>query len=143
MKHLKLFEEFNPYTGMSFAEKLCIYAEASEVATKVTPILKAKNSLSFKIMTSIPGDYNGGHKSFEVVIPTDIVNKAYVITYENDKKVLTTSLEPQNENDINDILMNYIEATQIYDDSSVENIVDAYNQIKSPDDIKNIISQLG
>jgi len=143
MKHLKLFEEFNPYTGKQFADKLKIYAEASIVTVSVSPYEFDENKIIFSIYTNIPGDYNAGNKVFKVSIPTNLVSKSYVETYEGGKEVLNTSLEPDGENDINDILLNYIEACELYDDSTTENIVDAYKEIKSPEDIKKIIKDLG
>lgn len=143
MKHLKLFEEFNPYTGKQFADKLRIYAEASELTKSVSPYKFVENTIIFNIYTDIPGDYNNGNKVFKVSIPTDIVSKSYVDTYEDGKHVLRTSLEPETENDINNILLNYIEVCGLYDDSSIENIVDAYEKISSIEDIKRIIKNMG
>jgi hypothetical protein len=143
MKHLKLFEEFNPYTGKQFADKLKIYAEASIVTKSVSPYELNGNMIIFDIYTSIPGDYNTGNKIFKVSIPVDTVSKSYVDTYESGKKVLRTSLEPGDENDINNILLNYIEACELYDDSSTENIVDAYKTVTGVEDIKKIIRNLG
>jgi hypothetical protein len=84
-----------------------------------------------------------GFKRFEVIIPTDVVSKARILTFEKDKKVLDVSLEPDGENDINNILMNFIEAANLYDDSSIQAIVDAYSRINSPSDIKRIIQTNG
>lgn len=139
MKHLKLFEEFNPYTGRKFAQKLVIYAKASSIVRNVTPIKETPHDLSFEIHTNVPGDTKMGDKIFKVIIPDNYVDKAYVETYEGGEKVFTASLEPDGENDINDILMNYIEATELYDDSAIEKIVDAYRNIDSPDDIKRLV----
>jgi hypothetical protein len=140
MNHLKLFEEFNPYTGKRFAEKLRLYCLASQVCKRVTPIRQIDKNLIFDMITNTPGDYNSGKKSFEVIIPTDIVSKARILTFENGKKVLDVNLEPDGENDINNILMNFIEAANLYDDSSITAIVDAYSKINSPEDIKKIIA---
>ncbi len=140
MKYIKLFEEFNPYTGKQFVDKLRIYAEASIITKSVSPCTFTNNTISFDINTSIPGDYNKECKMFRVLIPIDTVSKSYVDTYEGSKKVFRTSLEPDSENDINNILLNYIEACQLYDDSFIESVVDAYKTITCPDDIKNISS---
>jgi len=155
MKHLKLFEEFNPYhngtqshnfnpyTGKQFADKLKIYAEASEVTKSVSPYEFDENMIIFNIFTNTAGDYNPGDKVFKVSIPVDMVSKSYVDTYESEKHVLRASLEPDTENDINDILLNYIEACGLYDDSTTENVVDAYKTITCVEDIKKIIKDLG
>lgn len=143
MKHLRLFEEFNALSGRKFGEKLRIYAEASEVVTHVSPISNEKGNLIFSIDTKLPGDYENGNKFFKVIIPVDTVSQAIVETYEGGKKVFTATLEPYDENNIDDILVNFIEATNLYDDSSVQNIVDAYYSIKTPQDIKNIVKKLG
>jgi hypothetical protein len=143
MKHLQLFEEFNPYTGKQFADKLKIYAEASDITKSVSPYTFVGNTITFDIYTNIPGDFDKGEKVFKVSIPTDIVSKSYVDTYEGGKKVLRASLETDSENDINNILMNYIEVCGLYDDSSTEYIVDAYKDITSIEDIKKIIKNMG
>jgi len=155
MKHLKLFEEFNPYhdgaqtknfnpyTGKQFADKLKIYAEASEVTKSISPYEFDENLIIFNIFTNIVGDYNPGKKVFKVSITVDMVSKSYVDTYESGKHVLRSSLEPDTENDIDDILLNYIEACGLYDDSTTENVVDAYKTVTCADDIKKIIKDLG
>lgn len=143
MKHLKLFEEFNPYTGKQFADKLKIYAEASIITKSVSPYVFTNNMITFDIYTNIPGDYNTGNKVFKVLIPTNTTSKSYVETYEGGKKVSKNYLQPDKENDINNILMNYVEVCGLYDDSSIENVVDAYKTITSAEDIKKIIKDLG
>ena len=143
MKYVKLFEEFNPYSGKQFADKLKIYAEAAECVKSVSPYTIENNLIVFDVYTNIPGDYKLGNKVFKVCIPTNIVSKAYVETYESGQKVFTTGLEPDHENDINDILYNYIEALELYDDTTIENLVDAYQSIKTVKDIQNIVKQLG
>lgn len=145
MKHFKLFEEFNPYTGKEFIDKLRIYAEASPYAKKITQIKADAGVFSFEILTSIPAEFGAqkGVKTFRVVVPMNIKDIPYVDTYEDGKKVLHTSLEIKGENEIDLLLMNYIEATQLYNDGSVQDIVDAYKTIKSPQDITRIINTLG
>jgi len=141
MKHVMLFEEFNPYTGKAFAEKLRIYALASEVSKKVSEIRLKDEDFSFEVYTNLPNEAPQGTKSFYVYIPMDKVSTVRVDTYENDKKTFSTNLEPKGENDINNILMNFIESLNLYDDSSIERIVDEYKNIKTPDDIKRILQR--
>ena len=145
MKYFKLFEEFNPYTGKEFIDKLRIYAEASPYAKKVTEIQADAGVFSFEIDTSIPADFGNekGVKTFKVVVPMNITDVPYVDTYEDGKKVLHTSLEIKGENQIDLLLMNFIEATELYNDGSVQDIVDAYKTIKRPQDITQIINTLG
>lgn len=145
MKYFKLFEEFNPYSGKQFIDKLHIYAEASPYAKKVTSVMADNNVFYFEIYTNIPADFKDqkGTKDFKVIVPMNIKDVPYVETYENGKKVLYTSLETKGENEIDLLLMNFIEATQLYNDGSVQDIVDAYKNIKKPEDIKQIIKTLG
>lgn len=143
MKYVKLFEEFNPYSGKQFADKLKIYTEAAKCVKSVSPYAIEDNLIIFDVYTTVPGDYQSGNKIFKVFIPTNVVSKAYVETYESGKKVFTATLEPKGENDINNILYNYIEALGLYDDSTIENLVDAYRSINSVEDIQNIIKQQG
>ena len=144
MGHFKLYEEFNPYTGKAFIEKLRLYALASDSTKKVTPVVVGKGILSFNIETTIPADFQPtGVKSFEVIVPTNIKDSPYVETYENGKLVLTTSIEVENENEIDLILINFIEATQLYNDGPIQDIVDAVDRVKTPKDIKDIIKTRG
>lgn len=143
MKYLKLFEEFNPYSGKQFVDKLRIYTQASPVVKSISPNVIEDNRISFDVFTNIPGDYSSGNKTFRVTIPVNIVSKAKVETFEDGKKVFTAALEPDGENDINNILYNYIEALGLYDDSSIENLVDSYRDINTVSDIKKIIKQMG
>lgn len=142
MKYIKLFEEFNPYTGKVFAEKMRLYAEASEYVVNVSKITELTDAVSFTISTEIPTDFQPtGKKTFKVIIPTDIENTPYVETYENNKLVLTTSLEAKGENDIELILINFIEATGLFDDTVIQAIVDKHDKIKTVADIKHLIAQ--
>ena len=145
MKYFKLFEEFNPYTGKEFIDKLRIYAEASPYAKNVTEIKANAGSFSFEIETSIPADFGDqkGVKSFKVTVPINITDIPYVDTYENGKLVLHTALEIKGENEIDLLLLNFIEATALYNDGSIQDIVDAYKTIKTSQDITRIINTLG
>ena len=145
MKHFKLFEEFNPYSGSQFIDKLKIYADASPYAKKVTEIRADDGAFSFEIDTNIPAEFGNqkGFKSFKVVVPMNIQDMPYVDTFEDGKKVLHTSLEIKGENQIDLLLMNYIEATQLYNDGSIQDIVDAHKTIKTSQDITRIINTLG
>ena len=141
MRHFKLFEEFNPYTGKVLIEKMKLYAEASEYVAKITPVVSEDDKLSFKIITKIPAEFETtGTKTFKIIVPTN-ADKPYVETYENDKLVLTTSIEIKGEDDVDLILINYIEATQLYDDSIAQAIVDKHDKIKTIQDIRHIIAQ--
>lgn len=145
MKHFKLFEEFNPYSGSQFIDKLKIYADASPYAKKVTEIKANTGSFSFEIETSIPADFGDqkGVKSFKVTVPTNMIDVPYVDTYENGKLVLHTTLEIKGENEIDLLLLNFIEATALYNDGSIQDIIDAHKTIKTSQDITQIINTLG
>lgn len=139
MVHVKLFEEFNSYSAINFAKKLKIYAEASDVVESVSSIEEDSGKLSFSISTNLPGDKFKGRKFFVVVIPMNKTSDVSVETFVDNKSEIKVSLEPKGENDINEILMNFIEACSLYNDAVIEMIVDAYNKINSPADIKKLI----
>lgn len=141
MKYFKLFEEFNPYTGKEFIDKLRLFAQGSSYVNSVSSIMADENVFSFEIDTSIPADFGDerGCKTFKVVVPMNIVDTPYVETYENGKKVLTASLEVKGENQIDLLLLNYLEATQLYNDAPVQDLVDNYKNIKTVKDIQRII----
>lgn len=141
MRWIMLFEEFTLQTGKPFIEKLRMYALASAVSRRVSEIEHGENFLKFSIHTEIPGDFNGYTKDFVVTVPT---NKEipYVETYEGGKMVLKVTIEPKH-GDVEYSVMNYLEATELYDDSSIQYIVDIYNDLKDPQQIKDVIKNLG
>lgn len=139
MKYIKLFEEFKRDHPIEFIELLKLYAEASEFVTSVTKIAADETKMTFSIDTNIPGDYKPGKKMFKVFVPSNLNDSAYIDTYESGEKVLRTSIQPKGENKMYVMLMNYIEIAQLYNDGIIEKIVSRYKEIKSVDDIKNII----
>jgi hypothetical protein len=141
MKSMMLFEEFTAITGKPFIEKLRIYALASDSVKKVSQISLKGKELTFTIETNLPGDYNGDTKTFNVVVPTDR-SVPYVETYEGGKKVLTVKIEPMGGQEEFSI-MNYLEATQLFNDPSIRSIVDIYKDLKDPQQIRNMIKSLG
>ena len=143
----KLFEEFNPYTGAELARKLRIYAEASESTTGVSEISEVGKDFVFDIFTNLPPDsQTTGTKTYRVKIPYSQIEKARVITMEGpkgDQKVtFNTSIEINGENDLEVILLNFLEATNLYDDNVIQDIVDAAENIENVEDIKKIVATL-
>ena len=138
MKHFKLFEEFNLLTGKNFVEKLRTYAMGSSVPDSVSPVKEEEHAYTFLIVTSLPAENANGTKTFLVKVPVTSDNVT-VSTYVNDSLVFSEDLEPENENDINVILTNFIEAAQLYDDTQVEKLVSSHNSIKTPQDIHTLI----
>ena len=143
MPRFKLFEEFNPYTGLELSKKLRLFAQGSESAIRVTEIDQDEKVFVFKIYTNIPANIvEDGEKIFRVEIPFSQVEGARIITYDSkagSKKEFETAIEVDGENDLNVILMNFLEATQLYDDGSVQNLVDSSKNIHTIEDIKRII----
>ena len=143
MPRFKLFEEFNPYTGLELSKKLHLFARGSESVIRVTEIDQEEKVFVFKIYTNIPANVaEDGEKIFRVEIPFSQVEGARIITYDSkagSKKEFETAIEVDGENDLNVILMNFLEATQLYDDSSVQNLVDSSKHIHTIEDIKRII----
>jgi hypothetical protein len=139
MKHFKLFEEFNKLTGKKFIDKLRLYAEASPVSKKVSPIRLTSNDYLFDIVSNIPAENSSGEKTFLIKVPTDIVSKVLVTTYVEGKEVFSQNLEPDGENDIDVILRNFIEAAQLYDDTIIETIIAAHDKVHTVNDIHNLI----
>jgi len=139
----KMFEEFNPYTGAELARKLRVYAEASESTIEVTQIREIGRDFVFDIYTNLPPDsQTDGTKTYRVKIPYSQVEKARVVTLEgpkgDQKETFTTSIEIDGENDLEVILLNFLEATNLYDDNVIQDIVDAAKNIQKPEDIKKI-----
>jgi hypothetical protein len=143
MKYIKLFEQFNPYNAEQLVNKMRIYAEASIQVKKVTPAKKLDGVYVFEVFSNMPDDTMSGEKKFVITIPGEKPNQGTAQTVEGGKVVFTATLEPSNENDITNILTNYIEALNLYDDATVDQVVNAYKEIISPNDIKKIISALG
>jgi hypothetical protein len=141
MKYFKLYEEFNQTEGKKFVEKLVIYSKAGRDVTKVSSVKKNEyGDYYFEFSTTQPGDFViGGKKSFRVYVPTNIKDFPYVDTYEGGRRVFNASLEPKGEHDPKLILINFIEATNLYDDSVTQDLADAYEKVNSVEDVKNII----
>lgn len=142
----KLYEEFNPYSPTELAEKLRIFALASPAVTSVSEIKKG-GSLVFYIFTNLPPDsQTSGTKTYKVVIPRGSLENSRVTTLEgpkdNQKEDFRTSIEIVGENDIQVILLNFLEATDLYDDNVIEDLVDSAEEIENTEDIKKIISTL-
>lgn len=143
--YVKLFEEFTRKTGVPFIEKLHLFAQASDIPTRLTEIEDSGVDTSFKIDTKIPGDFNGGTKSFKVVIPFNMASP-YVETYETGKMVLKTGIEsvnPENTTPEINIFLNYVEVTQLFNDPVVEMLGDNFHKFKDPEEIKTAIKNYG
>jgi hypothetical protein len=140
MKHVKLFEEFNPYTGEELAKKLRMLASASDVVVKVSPITQEKKDFVFTLNTKLKGD--SGNLDYKVFIPFSQIEKARVVTLQKGKKTFSANIEIADENDIDIILTNFIETTQLFDDSQVEEIIENFKKLNSVDDIKKLLKTL-
>jgi len=134
-RFVKLFEKFSD--GMTFIEKMKIFAEASEVPTSVGGIKREGNGAYFFIETKLPGDFQSGTKTFKVIVPFNR-SKPHIIVYENNKKVSDDTLEAKGD-DEKVIFMNYIEITQLFEDPVIEKIVDKFRTVNSPQDVKKLI----
>ena len=147
MSRFKLFEEFNPYSGLELAKKLRLYAEASSNVRFVTPIVEKGKDFEFVIHTNNRADYvDNGFKVLRVEIPFSQIDKAVVVTYEGEaknlKKVLTTSIEIPGEDDLEVILLNYLEAANLYDDGDVQDLIDNCRHLETVHDIHKVVSTL-
>ncbi len=137
---IQLFEEFNEKTGKEFVEKLVLFSKPSPYVKSVTEVMKIGNSLEFSIHTNLPGENNpDAKKVFKIIVPLDFVSRAKVETYENEKRTFSTSLEPKGEDNEMTLVMNFVEATGIYDDPIIREIVDNFEKIKSSEDIQKIV----
>lgn len=140
-----LFEEFNPYTGLELAKKLRIYAQASDIATNVTGIKQIDKDFVFSIYTNLPAETDGT-QMFQVKIPFSQIEKAKVITFEghgeNFKETFSASIEIDGENDLDVILLDYLEATHLFDDNVIQALVDSAKKMQSVEDIEKITRTL-
>jgi len=138
---IKLFEEFNEMSGRNFVKKLRMFSSMSPYVISVSKTRKEGNSLVFNIETDMPGENDlNCKKSFKVIVPLDTISHAKVETYEKGKLKFETTLEPANENDEKFLVINFIEATSIYDDPLVQDLVDNFDKIKDEKDIEKIIN---
>ena len=136
-----LSPKLNPRTVI---DMLKVYADASTKKTHVTPINSDGKFYTFTIETNIPGDtVEGSYKSYKVMIDKGDLTNSLVETWEDGKMVFKTTLEVDGERDMSVILTNFIEAAELYDDTSAGYIVDARDKVKNPDDIKRMIKTLG
>ena len=143
MKHLKLFEEFNPYTGKQLADKLRMFAQASDVVTGVSEVKQVGKDFVFEISTHLKRDGEGdGEKSFRVYIPFSQIEKARVVTIAKGKKEFSTNIEIKDENDLQVILMNFFEATGIFDDNVIDEIVYNASKLKNVQQVKTLLKTL-
>ena len=137
--HFRLYEEFNPYTDRELAEKLQMFAKAAD-STQVSEITQKGSFFVFDITTKQTSDYiPNGHKIYIVSLPFSQIALASVDTYEKNetdyKKVFHSNIEIRGENDLDVILWNFFETTEIYDDFAVEVLVDNFKHINSEQDI--------
>lgn len=137
-KYVELYEEFNSYGGFEFVNKLVIYAKASEYVKDVSEISTESSFLKFIIFSTIPAD-NGKLTNFEVSVPIHAIDDIKIKTVVDTVIIRTDKVSPSHENERDVILVNFIEICNLYNDSVVTSIVDAYDSIKNPEDIKNII----
>jgi hypothetical protein len=142
MKHIKLFEEFNPYTGKELAEKMRMFAAASDSISSVTNITQEEKDFTFTIDSKIPSENGKGYKKFQVFIPFSQIDKARVITIENGKTTFSTNIEIKNENDLQVILTNFIEATQIFNDGVVDELVYNASKLNTISEVKKMVKTL-
>lgn len=142
MKHIKLFEEFNPYTGKELAEKLKMFSDASDSVNSVSPITQTEKDFMFTIDSKIPVENGKGNKKFQVFIPFSQIEKARVLTIENGKQTFSTDIEIKNENDLQVILMNFIEATQIFNDGVVDELVYNASKLNTVSAVKKMVKTL-
>ena len=147
LSHFKLFEDYNPYDGPELTKKLHLYARASESSYDVANIEQNDKHSFFDFHTKIPSDFRSfGFKKLEIKIPHKQMGKALVITHEGTptdmKQVLVTTIEIPSENNLEVILMNFLEATLLYDDNVVQVIVDACQKIRDVTDIQKMTAKL-
>jgi hypothetical protein len=140
MRYLQLFEEFNPYTGEELAKKLRMLASASDVVSKASPITQEKKDFVFMLNTKLKGDH--GNLDYKVFIPFSQIEKARVVTFQNGKQTFSANIEVANENDIDIILTNFIETTQLFDDTQVGEIIENYKKLNSVEDVKKLLKTL-
>lgn len=150
MKHRRyvtMFEDYNPYSSKELAKKFLLYAQASDVPEEVTSLRKVNEDYSFQIFTNLPSDKrNFGRKLFEVIVPSD-TQQSKVKVYEGNKEKgyafsLETPLEVTGENNLEVILTNFIEATQLFDDNVTEDVVRMCKEVSSPEEIAKIAKTL-
>jgi hypothetical protein len=133
-----MFEEFNERTGRDFVENLVKLCKVSKVVTKLFPVEKEGNKLTFKIDTNLRDDNAAGNKSFKVFVPVDM-SPAYVETYEEGKKTFTATLEPDGETSMMSIFIDFIEATSLFDDPVAQTIVTNIKKIHTIEDLVKIL----
>lgn len=144
MKHVKLFEQYNPYDSLELIRKFRILAEGSENVRFCTPIDKVGEWYQFFAHTNVRSFFEDkGWRSFKVKIHESKLYLSKVEYYEGEKgdmkKVLSSDIEIKGENDLDVIVVNYLEVTELYDDTVVQNLVDDFHKIKSVKDIHTIL----
>lgn len=142
-----LFEEFNPYSGVELAKKLRIYAQASDNVVYVTEIKEIRKEFVFSIHTDFPADSDSSEtQAYRVKIPFSQEKPARVVTLEGSgedyKETFSTSIEVDGENDLEVILLNYLEATHLFDDNVIQTLVDSAKKIRNVEDVKKIVKTL-
>lgn len=128
----------NPFTPDKTFELLYILTKASDEAKNVTPIKEVAKTRTFMFKSNQPNDNMTKDYTFKVVM-TDLKDK---ITVERmgEEKALITPITVENENDIEVIVDNYIEATNIYYDGVIDTITNTnLDDIKTVEDVKKIV----
>ena len=133
----KLWESVNSEIE-SLAVILRTYAQASPVATEVTPLTRDQDSIAFRVFTDIPSDNFSGNKNFYVVVKHTVSN-SYVEIMDDEKEITKVSLEAKAEHNTEVIIRNFIEIAELYDDPIIQHIISKHRNVSSPEDIQKLL----
>lgn len=119
-----------------------MFSAASDSVKSVSDITQEKKDFIFTIDSKMPSENGNGTKKFKVFIPFSQIEKARVVTIEDGKTTFSTDIEIKNENDLQVILINFIEATQIFNDGAVEELVNHASKLNTVAEVKKMVKTL-
>jgi hypothetical protein len=156
LTHVKLFEEFsndtiqtkqnnvkepapNPFDAKKIFKLLILLTKGSSSTKNISKIKKEGNKIFFTFLTDQPNDDMNDLLKFKVSMESTI-SSITVQTFDGKKQIATSNLEITGENDIEVIVNNYLDFTNIYNDGPINSIVNNVLSIHSVSDIKKIIA---
>lgn len=130
----------NPYNPKELCEKFHLFAQASESVSKVSAIRKEDGDYVFDIKSTQPNDDMTSVLCYIVRVPHNRISGITVTTTINSKETFHSTIEIPDENNLNVILDNYLEACDLYNDAPVDDLVLQATKLHTVAQVKAVVA---